>query len=106
LKEEVAERFLHLLKREIEERIVIGPPLHPDTKLGPLVSLQQKEKVSGFVERAVGEGATLFVDGERCHVVPEADLVNGFYHRPIVLTDIDPRLYKLVILITSFFFNK
>jgi betaine-aldehyde dehydrogenase len=47
------ERFLHKV-----DRLVVGDPLDGATNLGPLVSPTQRERVHGFVERAVAGGAT------------------------------------------------
>jgi betaine-aldehyde dehydrogenase len=48
------ERFLHKV-----DRLVVGDPFDDATNLGPLVSPVQRERVHGFVERAVAAGATV-----------------------------------------------
>jgi betaine-aldehyde dehydrogenase len=40
------------------DRLTVGDPMDPATDLGPLVSTAQRDRVHGFVERAVGAGAT------------------------------------------------
>ncbi len=47
--EDVAEKFYARLKQRTEE-IVVGNPLDPDTRLGPIVNESQYNKVLGFIE--------------------------------------------------------
>jgi betaine-aldehyde dehydrogenase len=42
-----------------------GDPLDPATDIGPLISTAHRDRVAGFVERAVSEGATAVVGGQR-----------------------------------------
>ncbi|SEN64186.1 betaine aldehyde dehydrogenase [Pseudorhodobacter antarcticus] len=46
------------------ERIVLGDPMDMATQMGPLVSIAQAEKVMGFVDRAVAQGARLVTGGK------------------------------------------
>jgi acyl-CoA reductase-like NAD-dependent aldehyde dehydrogenase len=46
------------------DSLVVGDPLESDTDVGPLVSAEQREKVSAQVEAAVSAGATLVRGGE------------------------------------------
>jgi 5-carboxymethyl-2-hydroxymuconic-semialdehyde dehydrogenase len=57
-----------------------GDPRDEATDIGPLVSRRHLDRVSGFVERAVGDGATPVLGGG-----PNEDL-GGLYFRPTVLT--------------------
>jgi acyl-CoA reductase-like NAD-dependent aldehyde dehydrogenase len=41
----------------------MGPGLDPDTQLGPVVSAEQHERVTGFIERGRSEGAELVAGG-------------------------------------------
>jgi betaine-aldehyde dehydrogenase len=68
------ERLLHKV-----DRLVVGDPMDEVTNLGPLVSFQQRERVHGFVERAVAAGATV----ERGGSAPEGP---GAYYLPTVMT--------------------
>jgi betaine-aldehyde dehydrogenase len=43
---------------------VVGDPMDEATNLGPLVSLQQRERVHAFVQRAIEAGATATRGGE------------------------------------------
>ena len=46
------ERFLHKV-----DRLVVGDPIDDATNLGPLVSVAQRDRVHGFVDRARAAGA-------------------------------------------------
>jgi aldehyde dehydrogenase (NAD+) len=51
--------------------------------MGPLVSEQHLERVLGFVQRAVGEGATLLCGGGR------PDGLDGFFVEPTILAAVE-----------------
>ncbi|HSD77766.1 MAG TPA: aminobutyraldehyde dehydrogenase [Solirubrobacteraceae bacterium] len=45
------------------ERLVVGDPFASDTDLGPLISPQQRDRVDGFVRRALQAGARALAGG-------------------------------------------
>ena len=45
------------------ERVVVGPPDDPDTHIGPLITAEHRERVHGFIERAVADGAEALTGG-------------------------------------------
>ncbi len=61
-----ASRFDELvdLLRQRLATVRTGDPLQPTTDMGPLVSADQKERVAGFVSRAVGAGAEALVGAQ------------------------------------------
>lgn len=63
-----------------------GDPADPRTRIGPLVSARQRERVRGHIAGALAEGARLVVGGAE----PPEDLATGFYVRPTVLADVTP----------------
>ncbi|MHA6759519.1 aldehyde dehydrogenase family protein [Streptacidiphilus sp. PAMC 29251] len=67
-------------------KYVPGDPTDPATRIGPVVSAKQRDRVRGYLETAVAEGARVVVGG------PEAPdgLSTGFYVRPTVLADVAP----------------
>jgi betaine-aldehyde dehydrogenase len=67
------ERFLARV-----DRLEVGGPFDEDTDLGPLVSPVQRDRVHGFVERAVAAGARATRGGE----VPEGP---GAFYPPTVV---------------------
>ncbi|GHC41452.1 aldehyde dehydrogenase family protein [Streptomyces cinnamoneus] len=65
---------------------VPGDPADPATRLGPLVSAAQRERVTGYVTRGIEEGARLVVGGPGA---PEGR-EKGYYVRPTVFADVTP----------------
>lgn len=63
-------------------RIRMGDPRDPETDLGPLVTLAQRDRVAGFVDRARGDGATVVTGGH----IPEGDLAKGAFYPPTLIT--------------------
>ncbi|MFD6565944.1 aldehyde dehydrogenase family protein [Micromonospora profundi] len=63
----------------------LGDPFDPSTRLGPLVSAAQAERVRGHVERAVADGARLVAGG------PDAPVpAQGHFVTPTVFADVHP----------------
>ena len=58
--ESVADEFLDGVRRETE-RLTVGDPLEWETEIGPMVSAEQADLVTGLVDDAIGAGA------ERAH---------------------------------------
>jgi aldehyde dehydrogenase (NAD+) len=63
-----------------------GDPHDPKTRLGPLVNAKQRERVRGYIETGVREGATVVAGGADA---PDG-LDQGFYVRATVLADVRP----------------
>ncbi|MER5183162.1 aldehyde dehydrogenase family protein [Streptomyces sp. NPDC002896] len=61
-----------------------GDPQRPDVMMGPLVSAKQRDRVLGYIEKGVAEGATLALGGGR-----PAHLPKGWYVEPTLFTDVD-----------------
>ncbi len=53
-------------------------------RIGPLVSARQRDRVRGYIEKGVAEGARLAAGG------PEAPRPQGWYVSPTVLADVTP----------------
>lgn len=77
--------------KQVEEAIVetmravkIGRPFDDGVQMGPLISGAQRERVTGFVERARAAGATILTGGR----VP-AGYDQGYYYEPTVVTGTD-----------------
>jgi len=67
------------------EQIKVGGPFEPDTVLGPLVSAQQRDRVVGYIEKGIADGARLVAGGP----TPPDGLDRGYFVRPTVFTDVD-----------------
>ena len=61
----------------------VGPSLAPDTRMGPLVSTEQHERVLSYIEAGRKEGASVLVGGD----TPEGE---GYFVNPTVLVDVKP----------------
>jgi acyl-CoA reductase-like NAD-dependent aldehyde dehydrogenase len=70
--------------KEVAETFVTGDPMDPATRLGPMISKTQQERVRGFIERGIEEGATLVTGGAE---QPEG-LDTGYFIRPTVFADV------------------
>jgi acyl-CoA reductase-like NAD-dependent aldehyde dehydrogenase len=64
----------------------IGNPLDPDTKVGPLVSDRQRNRVESYIAKGRADGGRLTAGGGR----PEG-LDRGWYVEPTIFADVDPR---------------
>jgi acyl-CoA reductase-like NAD-dependent aldehyde dehydrogenase len=65
-----------------------GDPFDESTVLGPLVSAAQRERVRGYIEAGVAEGAKLVTGGAE---VP-AGLEVGYYVAPTVFSEVTPEM--------------
>ncbi|MEB2311929.1 MAG: aldehyde dehydrogenase family protein [Sorangiineae bacterium] len=72
------------LARAAAERLTLGPALADETRLGPLVSAAQRERVRGYIERGIAEGATLVTGGAE----PPEGLAKGFFVKPTIFSDV------------------
>ncbi|MGH2683950.1 MAG: aldehyde dehydrogenase family protein [Actinomycetota bacterium] len=61
-----------------------GDPFAEDTRLGPLASAAQLERVRGYIQKGVDEGAKLLTGGAEA---PEG-LDKGFFVRPTVFSEV------------------
>ncbi|NRD80011.1 gamma-aminobutyraldehyde dehydrogenase [Bacillus sp. BRMEA1] len=77
--EEFVQRFVNRI-----ERVRVGLPMNRQTEMGSLISFDHRDKVEGYVQRAVANGAKIAAGGKR----PEhPDLANGAYFLPTVIVN-------------------
>ncbi|WP_123664488.1 aldehyde dehydrogenase [Actinocorallia herbida] len=62
-----------------------GDPSDPGVLMGPLISERQRQRVLGYVEKGVSEGASVALGGG----IPE-HLPRGYFVQPTVLTGVTP----------------
>jgi aldehyde dehydrogenase (NAD+) len=74
--------------REAAEKFVVGPADAPGSKLGPVVSEVQYDKIQGLIESGIAEGATLVTGGPG----RPAGLNRGYFIRPTVFADVTPEM--------------
>jgi aldehyde dehydrogenase (NAD+) len=63
-------------------------PLAEGVRIGPLVSAAHRERVRGYIQQGVTEGARLAIGGSGSPV----GLDRGFYLRPTVFADVNPTM--------------
>jgi malonate-semialdehyde dehydrogenase (acetylating)/methylmalonate-semialdehyde dehydrogenase len=71
-------------------RLRVGPATDEQAEMGPLVTGPHRDKVAGYLESGVRDGATLAVDG-RNHPVTGGE-PGGFWLGPSVLDHVTPRM--------------
>ena len=66
--------------------LVVGPGDQPGVQVGPLIRAEHRDRVAGYVDRGVAEGAELLVDGRREMSRP------GFFLGPTILDRVRPEM--------------
>ncbi len=74
------------LATAVAESFTPGDPLAQGTRLGPLASEAQRERVRRYIARGVDEGAKLLTGGTD----PPEGLDRGFFVRPTVFSEVSP----------------
>ncbi len=59
---ETGEKLVSALKPKVEA-LKVGPSTDPDAEMGPVITAEAKERISGLIDRGVEQGAELVVDG-------------------------------------------
>jgi len=68
----------------VAEAYAVGDPFAESSRLGPLVSDVQRERVRGYIRKGVEEGARLVTGGEE----PPEGAERGYFVRPTVFSDV------------------
>jgi acyl-CoA reductase-like NAD-dependent aldehyde dehydrogenase len=66
-------------------RMTTGDPLNPDTRLGPLVSKEQFDRVNNYMDIGKKEGARVTIGGEKVGG-------KGYFVQPTVFADVDNKM--------------
>jgi len=74
------------LAAQIADTYAVGDPVDDKTKLGPVVSKAQRDKIRGLIQTAVAEGARVAAGGSES---PDG-ISTGYYVRPTILADVKP----------------
>lgn len=69
---------------DIAASLTLGHGLDANAQMGPLVSARQQQRVNGYIQRGLEEGATLTVGGADYNGA-------GYFVKPTVLVDVDQR---------------
>jgi len=81
-----ADPLVALLKKKAEG-IMVGPGEKEGVDMGPLVTRQHRDKVAGYIDQGIKEGAKLVVDG-RGQKVPGHE--NGFFLGTTLFDNVKP----------------
>jgi len=82
---EVAQPLLDTLLAKVRT-LRIGEGLEASTEMGPLVTADHRERVLGYIEKGIAEGAKPLVDG-RAHMAGD-----GFFLGPTVFDNVRPEM--------------
>lgn len=66
----------------------VGDPMDEGTRVGPMVSAAQRDRVRGYIEKGIAEGATLAAGGPQ----PPDGLDRGYFVRPTVFAGVRPEM--------------
>ncbi|MEY4755967.1 MAG: hypothetical protein RJA34_865 [Pseudomonadota bacterium] len=80
LHEKIADAFLEKFI-PLAQSIRLGNPLDPNTEMGPLTSLQHRDRVLSYVDIARSQGGEVLAGGR----APEGTLASGCYVEPTVV---------------------
>ena len=89
---DVADRIMPLLA-ERARKLKIGNGMEPAVEMGPIVTRQALERIEGYIDLGVQEGASLVVDGRGCKV---AGHEGGFFTGGTLFDHVTPamRIYR------------
>jgi malonate-semialdehyde dehydrogenase (acetylating)/methylmalonate-semialdehyde dehydrogenase len=80
---DAADRLMPKIRDRMAE-IVVAPGMETGAEMGPLVTAEHRDRVVGYIDRGVDEGATLVADGRN---LVERD---GFFVGPTLFDDVTP----------------
>ncbi len=85
---DAADKLVPLLKERIA-KLRVGDGLDPASEMGPLVTGAHRDKVRGYIDAGVREGATLVADGRGLQV---SGRPNGFFLGPTLFDRVTPAM--------------
>ncbi|PLZ39190.1 methylmalonate-semialdehyde dehydrogenase (CoA acylating), partial [Fischerella thermalis WC542] len=72
---------------ETAKKRVVGNGLEQGVEMGPVISIQSKERIEGLIQKGADSGATLIVDGRQPNIL---GYEKGYFVRPTILQNVDP----------------
>ncbi|MBI4853006.1 MAG: aldehyde dehydrogenase family protein [Acidobacteria bacterium] len=87
VEESVHEKFVEQIVARAK-KLTPGDPLDPKTRLGPVVSKEQMERVLSYIESGKAEGARLLTGGSRASVGNG----DGYFIEPTVFDQVDNKM--------------
>ncbi len=82
VEDSIFEKFTQAVA-DAASQVKIGPGLDPTTELGPLISQEQFDKVTGYLAAGLADGARALTGGKRWGT-------EGFFVEPTVFVDVKP----------------
>ena len=70
----------------LSRKVPFGDPLHPETKVGAIISPDHQTKIDGYVKAAAQSGARVLLGGEALPI----DGLSGTFYGPTVVADVTP----------------
>ncbi len=91
--ESIYEEFLTQYKLRIQEVSKVGDPFHEGTLQGPQISRGQQEKIQGYIQSGIDDGARLIIGGINNKGNPSPHPNNsipegGYYIPPTIFADV------------------
>jgi len=76
------------IAKEVAESTPVGDPTEPGSLVGPLVSSAQRDRVRGYIDQGVAEGARIVTGGSEA---PQGHQ-RGYYVRPTIFGGVRPEM--------------
>ena len=74
---------------DMAQRLKVGMPTEPGTKIGPIVNQQQWDTVTRYVQSGLDQGAKLLIGGDR---PSDDELQRGTFFMPTILDKVTPEM--------------
>jgi malonate-semialdehyde dehydrogenase (acetylating)/methylmalonate-semialdehyde dehydrogenase len=74
---------------EAAKALKVGDGMEKGVQMGPVISARHREKVLGYIDKGVDEGAKLVVDGRKVRVEGREE---GFFLGPTLFDDVKPSM--------------
>lgn len=88
VQESIADKLIELLKKNAAE-LKIGPGYLPDTHMGPVITMEHKQRILNWIEKGIEEGAELVLDGREYQV---EGYEKGYYMAPSIFDHVTPTM--------------
>jgi acyl-CoA reductase-like NAD-dependent aldehyde dehydrogenase len=77
---------VEMIAKAVAEATTVGDPFEESSRLGPLVSDVQRERVRGYIQKGIDEGAKLIAGGAE----PPDDQPTGYFVKPTIFSEVRP----------------
>jgi malonate-semialdehyde dehydrogenase (acetylating)/methylmalonate-semialdehyde dehydrogenase len=85
---DVADPLVAAIKERLPQ-VKVGPGTDPEAQMGPLVTLQHRDKVATYLDSGAAQGATIVADGREHPLFKDSD---GFFLGVSLLDDVTPEM--------------